>query len=109
MIIPDVDAYSQFWEIMPEKLNTELYSICGVAYDCSEKKFKIGFFEIVDEHSSVIRSFEEGYYPPELHNSILEGCMKVQDYIESKKEKEEFTHYDYLAEKADKEEWRDFE
>lgn len=109
MIIPDVDRHDLFWEVMPQKVNRQLYCITDLSYDSETNKFQVKFFEIVDEYSNLIQDFPEGYYPPELHEKILEGCKKVHKYIQEKypEEPEEYTYDDYLADRADKEEWKD--
>lgn len=109
MIIAEVDAYKLFWEKMPEKFNDQLYCISGLSFDCDKKEFRVRFFEITDEYSNLVQDFEEGYYPPELHDTILKGCLAVEEYLKEDEVEEPYTYDDYLADKADQEEWKDLD
>ena len=50
---------------------------------------------------------QKGYLPEDLLPYVIKGCKAVVEELEADIEHEPYTYDDYLADRADKEEWKE--
>ena len=99
-IIEDVCDYKTFWEQMPELYCGKPYTLAG-EWDYDAEKFIPEYFEFEGEQ------MQKGYVPFDLMPYVIKGCKAVVEELEVDMEHEPYTYDDYLADTADKEEWKE--
>ena len=99
-IIEDVCDYKTFQEQMPELYCGKPYTLAG-EWDYDAEKFVPEYFEFEGE------PMQKGYLPEDLLPYVIKGCKAVVEELEVDMEHEPYTYDDYLAERADKEEWKE--
>ncbi len=101
-VIENVRDYDTFWKNMPELYCGKPYELNG-EYDCDSERFIPEYFEFIGEQ------VQSGYLPNDLLPYVVRSCKELAKELKDEGfiQEDEYTYDDYLADRADKEEWKE--